>query len=110
MADLIRLIISLIILRQSQFSTVAATVTASDHRLFQHKDLHQQQHPYINPLPYHDPIGNSNASLPMNHTYYDRHHYNYVQSMMNLCSRVCAHCKTRKIPLWRNGPHGPKVQ
>ena len=93
---------------QSQFST------ASDQRLFRQKDLHhQQQNPYIiNPLLYnHDRIGNSkNASLSMNHnTYYDRHHYNYVQSMMNPCSRICAHCKTRKTPLWRNGPHGPKV-
>ena len=100
---------------QSQFSTAtAATVTASDQRLFRQKDLqHQQQNPYIiNPLLYnHDRIGNSNnASLSMNHnTYYDRHHYNYVQSMMNPCSRICAHCKTRKTPLWRNGPHGPKV-
>jgi len=23
--------------------------------------------------------------------------------------RVCAHCRTVKTPLWRNGPHGPKT-
>jgi hypothetical protein len=34
---------------------------------------------------------------------------NSSNNVVNNPCRVCAHCKTRKTPLWRNGPLGPKV-
>jgi hypothetical protein len=35
---------------------------------------------------------------------------NNISNVVNQPCRVCAHCKTRKTPLWRNGPLGPKVK